>query len=78
MSRSKETGPTFLSVLRSQGLRQAINFKAERICVKELTKAHKDAKKKGYNLIAPDYQIPWWFSLVSKLEWLTRSKIKPR
>lgn len=64
--------PTFWSIRKGQGIKAALNFWAERKCVKAFTDCHRDAKKHGKNLIRKDYKFPWWFKLCSKIEWWTR------
>ena len=66
--------PTFWSILKRNGILAAINFAAERICIREFVRMHRDAERRGYNLCAPDYKQPWWFTLASKVEWYTRPK----
>lgn len=68
--------PTVWEILTRQGIRAAINYKCERMCVAAFAAEHADAKQHGYNLTRPGYQQPWWFTWVSKLEWLTRPKKK--
>ena len=64
--------PTFWMILRRRGLKAAINFKAERLCVYNFSNMHRHAKSKGHNLVSPDWKNPWWFKIVSKIEWWTR------
>lgn len=66
---------TFWSVLRRKGLRAAVNFKAERACIKEFRRMHDEARQHGYNLYLPDYKPPWWFKWASKIEWWTRPQL---
>lgn len=57
-------------------MRAAINFWAERLCVKVINAVHKDAREHGYNLARPDYKTPWWFRIVSRIEFWTRKSRK--
>ena len=66
--------PSFLQVLKHEGLRAGINFKAERMCMYNIRNMHLDARSKGFNMVAPDWKDPWWFKWASKLEWYTRPK----
>ena len=68
--------PTVWEILRRQGIRVALNYKLERLCVGAFADMHADAKKHGYTLARPGYKMPWWFKLASKLEWWTRPKKK--
>jgi len=68
--------PSFWSVWRHQGLRAAVNYKAERMCVSALAKACRDSRKYGMKGIRPEYRMPWWFCIVSKIEFKTRRKSK--
>jgi hypothetical protein len=64
--------PTTWQVFKRQGLRAAINFKAERLCMIAINDAHRKAKAAGFSLYDPTHKFPWWFKLASKLEWWTR------
>ena len=56
----------------------AINFWAERKCILVIKNMHEDARKKGYNLSAPNYQPVWWFKWASKIEGWTRRSVKKK
>lgn len=68
--------PTTSAILKRQGIRAALNYKFERLCVGAFADMHRDAKQHGYTLARPGYKLPWWFKLVSRLEWYTRPKKK--
>lgn len=68
--------PTVWEILKRQGIRAAINYKCERLCVGAFADMHKDAEQHGYSLARPAYKMPWWFKWVSRLEWWTRPKKK--
>lgn len=68
--------PTVREILRRQGIRAAINYKCERLCVGAFADMHRDAEQHGYTLARPGYKMPWWFKWASKLEWYTRPKRK--
>ena len=68
--------PTVLEILKRQGIRAAINYKCERLCVGAFADMHDDARKHGYSLSRPDYKMPWWFKWASRLESRTRPKRK--
>lgn len=70
------TQPTVWQILRRQGIRAAINYKCERLCVGAFADMHRDAEQHGYTLARPGYKMPWWFKWASKLEWYTRPKRK--
>lgn len=70
--------PTGWEILKRQGIRAAINYKCERLCVGAFADMHDDARKHGYTLARPGYKMPWWFKLASRLEWYTRPKKKQK
>lgn len=70
--------PTAWEILRRQGIRAALNYKFERLCVGAFADMHRDAEQHGYTLSRPDYKMPWWFKWASKLEWWTRPKKKSK
>lgn len=66
--------PTFIGMLRHAGLRAAVNYWAERRCIHVLSRYHHDASQKGFGLHNPGFKFPWWFSLISRLEFNTRPR----
>jgi hypothetical protein len=52
--------PTLWAVLRSSGLRAAVNYKAERMCVSVITAARQDAR--DHNIVGisfrTEYKMP--------------------
>jgi hypothetical protein len=68
--------PTTLEILKRQGIRAAINYKCERLCVGAFADMHRDAENHGYSLSRPEYKMPWWFKWASRLESYTRPKRK--
>ena len=70
--------PTVWEILKRQGIRAAINYKCERLCVGAFADMHRDAERRGYTLARPGYKMPWWFKWASRLEWYTRPKKKQK
>lgn len=52
-----------------------IHRKLEICCVSVIRRCHQDARRKGYNMVAPDWVDPWWFRYVSKAESMLRKFI---
>lgn len=65
--------PTLWKVYRRRGIRAVVQWKLEQVCVKVINDMHKDAKEHGYNLGRPGYKTPWWFKVISKLEFWCRT-----
>ena len=68
--------PTVWEILKRQGIRAAVNYKCERLCVGAFADMHRDAERRGYTLARPGYKMPWWFKWASRLEGYTRPKKK--
>lgn len=62
----------FWYILRTQGIRPAVNYAAERACMVEIKRMHRVARQQGHNLVAPNYKSPYWFNIASKIEKWTR------
>lgn len=56
--------PTTFQVFKHEGLRAAINYKAERMCINHI----KDCFR------CPEIKTPWWYKLAAKVEWYSRPR----